>query len=158
MTIDQNAGGLRPQPVRNHVVSEETRHAMPTPQARLVIALPHARLRNAIAAALASSGAVSVVGEAGSLTDAVRRTRESKPDGLVLGSGLLRGDVAGDLRRLIAELPSVEIVVVGTETSAGYAAAIKAAGAADYVAFDTGTEGVVSAVTRAIPERRGAAV
>ena len=74
----------------------------------------------------------------------------------MLGSGLLRGDVAGDVRRLIATIPSVEIVVVGTETSASYAAAIKAAGAADYVAIDAGTEGVVSAVTRAIPERVGA--
>ena len=101
---------------------------------------------------MASSGIVSIVGQADDLTDTVHLTCGFRPDGLVLGSGLLRGDVGGALRRLIAAIPKVEIIVVGTETSASYAAAIKAAGAADYVSVDTGTEGVVSAVARAMPE------
>ena len=51
----------------------------------------------------------------------------------------------------MAAIPDVRIVVIGTETSAAYAAAMKAAGAADYVALDSGTDSVVRAVRQSIP-------
>ncbi len=123
----------------------------PWPQMRLVVALSHARLRDALAAALISSGVVCVVGRAGDLAHAIQLTRDERPDGVVVGAGLLQGDIARDVRGLVTTIPEVWIVVVGTETSAAYAAAIKAAGAADYVALDGGTDSVVSAVRRAIP-------
>ena len=123
----------------------------PWPQMRLVVALSHARLRDALAAALISSGVVSVVGRAGDLPHAIQLTRDERPDGVVVGAGLLQGDIARDVRGLVTTIPEVRVVVVGTETSAAYAAAIKAAGAAGYVALDGGTDSVVSAVRRAIP-------
>ena len=126
------------------------------PLARVVVALPHVNLRNAISAALGASDGVSVVGRTGDLEDMIRIARESRPDGVVLGSGLLRGDIAGQLRRLIAAVPGVRFIVVGTETSAAYASVVKSAGAADYVAFDAGTDGVVSAVMRSIPNAEAA--
>jgi DNA-binding NarL/FixJ family response regulator len=115
-----------------------------------VIALSHARLREAIAAALGSSGVVSVVGTAGNLDEAIQTTHEVQPDGVLVGAGLLQGDAASDLRRLSAAIPDVRIVVVGTDPNASYGAALKRAGAADYVALG-GIDAVISAVTSAIP-------
>jgi DNA-binding NarL/FixJ family response regulator len=132
--------------------ADERHGASPCPELRLVIALSHARLCDAISAALSSSGAVTVVGRAGDLAHAIELTRRAQPDGLVLGAALLKGDIVHDLRELVTEIPDARIVVVGTETSAAYGMAIKAAGAADYVALDSGTESVVSAVRRAIPK------
>lgn len=121
------------------------------PKLRLVIAMSHTRLRAAIAAALTSTDSVSVVGEAGDLADAIQVTREVRPDGVVVGAGLLQGDIAHGLRGLVAAIPDVRIVVIGTETSAAYAAVMKAAGAADYVALDSGTDSVVRAVRQSLP-------
>jgi DNA-binding NarL/FixJ family response regulator len=123
----------------------------PWPKMRLVIAVSHARLRDAIAAALTSSDCVSVVGRVGDLAHAVQVTRKARPDGLVVGAGLLQGDCVGDLQGLVMANPGVRVFVIGTETSAAFGAAIKAAGAADYIALDSGTDSVVSAVRRAMP-------
>ena len=123
----------------------------PWPKMRLVIAMSHARLRDAIAAALTSSDSVSVVGRVGDLAHAIQMTREARPDGLMVSSGLLQGDCVRDLQGLATAIPGVRIFVIGTETSAAYGAAMKAAGASDYVTLDNGTESVVSAVRRAMP-------
>jgi DNA-binding NarL/FixJ family response regulator len=123
----------------------------PWPNLRLVLAMSHARLREAISAALTLSNSVSVVGRAGDLAGAIQVTREARPDGLVVGTGLLQGDCVRDLRGLVKAIPGVRIFVIGSETSAAFGAAMKAAGAADYVAFDSGTDSVVSAVRRAMP-------
>ncbi len=133
-------------------VADTRSGASPYPELRLVIALSHTRLRDAISAALSSSGAMSVVGRADDLAHAIELTRTARPDGLVLGAGLLEGDIVHDLQELVSEIPDARIVVVGTETSTAYGTAIKAAGAADYVALDSGAESVVSAVRRAIPK------
>jgi DNA-binding NarL/FixJ family response regulator len=123
-------------------------------QTRVVLALSHARLRDAIAAALSASAFVSVVGCAGDLAGAIELTRVARADGVLVGAGLLQGDIARDLRGLVAALGDVRIVVIGSETSAAYGAAMAAAGAADYVTFDGGPDSVVSAVRRAIPDER----
>lgn len=123
----------------------------PAVGARVVIALPHARLRAALARALDLPGEISVVGQASDLAGAVDVTRALLADGLVLGAGVLHGDVVGDLRHVVAALPGVHIVVLGSETSAAYAAAMKAAGAADYVSLEQGTEPLVSAARRTLP-------
>lgn len=145
--VPRRAGGS----VSHAGASAKSLAASPRPPVRLVVALSHARLSDALAAALTSSGVVSVIGRAGDLAQATRLAREARPDGVVVGAGLLRGDIVRDLRGLVTAIPEVRIVVVGTETSAAYGAAIKAAGAADYIPLDSGTDSVVSAVWRAIP-------
>ena len=60
------------------------------------------------------------------------------------------------MRRIVAWSLRFRFIVVGTETSAAYASVVKSAGAADYVAFDAGTDGVVSAVMRSIPNAEAA--
>jgi DNA-binding NarL/FixJ family response regulator len=119
---------------------------------RVVVALPHARLRAALARALGLAGTLSVVGQASDLIGAIEVARALRADSLVLGAGVLRGDVLTDLRHAVAALPGVRIVVIGSETSAAYAAAMKAAGAADYVSLEQGTEPLVRAARRTIPE------
>jgi DNA-binding NarL/FixJ family response regulator len=129
----------------------------PAREARVVIALPHPRLRTALARALDLPGAISVVGQASDLIGAVDVTRALHADGLVLGAAVLRGDVVGDLRHVVAALPEVHVVVLGSETSVAYASAMRAAGAADYVSLDQGTDPLVSAVRRTHPEAPTAA-
>ena len=118
-------------------------------ETRLVIALPHARLRAALARALDLPGVICIVGQASDLASAVDATRRTRADGLVLGAGILHGDVVGNLRSVVAALPGVHIVVVGSETGAAYATAMRTAGAADYIALEQGTDALVGAARRA---------
>ena len=121
-----------------------------TRESRLVVAVPHARLRDALARALDLPGAICVVGQAHDLAGAVDVTRRAGADGIVLGAGILREDVVGNLRDVVAALPGVHIVVVGSETGAAYANAMKTAGAADYIALEQGTDALARAARRAI--------
>ena len=116
---------------------------------RLVVALPHARLRDALVRALDLPGVICVVGQASDVASAVDVTRRARAEGLVLGAGLLREDVVGNLRGVVAALAGVHIVVVGSETGTAYATAMRTAGAADYIALEQGTDALVGAARRA---------
>lgn len=119
---------------------------------RIVIALAHTRLRDALARALEAQGTITVVGRESDLEGAIRATRASRPAGLVLGTGLLRGDAVGDLNAVVTALPGVRVVVVGHETSAAYGFVMRAAGAADYIALDRGAEALAQALLDPSPE------
>jgi DNA-binding NarL/FixJ family response regulator len=133
-----------------------TRSSRSAPSSRqavsLVVALPHMRLRDAIANALEEPGAINVVGRASDLAGAIRVTRDSAADTVVLGTGLLRGDAVGDLHAIVTALPDVHVIVVGTETSLAYGAVMRAAGATEYVALEHGAQALADAVRRAIPK------
>jgi DNA-binding NarL/FixJ family response regulator len=120
--------------------------------ARIVIALAHTRLRDALARALQAPGTVTIVGRESSLEGAIRATRASRPDSLVLGTGLLRGDAVGDLNVVVTALPGVRVIVVGHETSEAYGFVMRAAGAADYIALDRGAEVLAQALLDPLPE------
>ncbi len=110
------------------------------PQPKVLVVLSHARLRDAIAAELATSACVSVTGTFDDLDCAVLQARTDRADAVVVGTGLLRGDLVASVRKLIASLPGTRIVIVGTETSASYARALEAAGAAAYVSLQWGAD------------------
>jgi DNA-binding NarL/FixJ family response regulator len=129
---------------------------LPRQAARIVVALRHERLRQAVAKALEAPGAISVVGRAEDIATAIELSRAAHPDALVLGSSLLRGDVMRDLRATVSALPGVSVVVVGTDGTAAFGTAMRAAGAAEYVALDLGAEALALAVrrvlTKAVPD------
>ena len=122
----------------------------PEAHPRILVALPHARLRDAVVAELGCSACVSVVGEFDDLDHAVRAARGNHADGVVVGTGLLRGDLVASLRRLVASLPGTRIVVLGTESSTTYARALEAAGAAAYVSLQWGADVLSTSVRIAL--------
>jgi DNA-binding NarL/FixJ family response regulator len=129
---------------------------LPRQAARIVVALRHERLREAVAKALEAPGAISIVGHADDIATAIDVSRGAHPDALVLGSALLRPDVVRHLRDTVTALPDVPVVVVGTDASAAFATAMRSAGAAEYVGLDLGAEALALAVrrvlTKAVPD------
>jgi DNA-binding NarL/FixJ family response regulator len=103
-----------------------------------------------VAAQIDSSACLSVVGTFDDLDGAVRAARADHADGVVVGTGLLRGDLVASLRRLVAALPGTRIVVVGTESSTAYARALEAAGAAAYVSLQWGADVLSTSVRLAM--------
>jgi chemotaxis response regulator CheB len=52
---------------------------------RVLVAMPHVRLRNAIASALESTGVITVVAETGDIVSAVESTLAIRPGVVLLG-------------------------------------------------------------------------
>jgi len=100
---------------------------------RVIVAMPHVRLCNAIAAALESTGVIVVVGEAGDIVGAVESTQAMRPGVVLLGISLVIGDVVEGVRVIVRALDGVPVVLAGHEDGAAYDAAVTAAGAAAYV-------------------------
>ena len=124
--------------------------AIPDRSPRVLVALRHPRLRHAVATALDSSANVTIVGAVGELDCAVREARETHADGVVIGTGLLRGDLVASLKKLVASLPDTRIIVVGTESSPAYARTLEAAGAAAYVSLQWGADVLSTSVRLAL--------
>ena len=61
---------------------------------RVVIALPHARLREAVSTALHLTPAILVVAQTVDVGRAIESARATRPDVVLLGTSLLAGDVA----------------------------------------------------------------
>ena len=99
---------------------------------RVVVAVPHARLRDALATALESTGTIAVVARAGDVGAAIRLTRSARPCALLLGTSMLDGDVVPELQAVVRALDGVPVVVTGHDRTPAYEAAIIAAGAAAY--------------------------
>ena len=68
---------------------------------RVVVAVPHARLRDALATALESTGTIAVVARAGDVGAAIRLTRSARPCALLLGISMLDGDVVRELQAVV---------------------------------------------------------
>ena len=100
---------------------------------RVVIALPHTRLREAVSTALHSTPAISVVAQTGDVGRAIESARATRPDVVLLGTSLLTGDVAEAVVEIARALEGVPLVMAGHEDSVAYVTAIMTAGAAAYV-------------------------
>lgn len=100
---------------------------------RAVVAMPHARLRTAIAAALEATAAITVVAQSGDIDGAVECTRATRPDVVLLGTSLVVGDVVDGVQRITRGLDGVPVVLAGHEDTPAYVAAVLTAGAAAYV-------------------------
>ena len=100
---------------------------------RVIVAMPHARLCNAIATALESTGVVTVVAETGDIVSAIEFALATRPGAVLLGISLIVGDVVEGVQVIARALDGVPVVLAGHEDGAAYEAAVMAAGAAAYV-------------------------
>jgi DNA-binding NarL/FixJ family response regulator len=116
----------------------------------VIVALRHARLRNAIARELDSSACLSVVGQAGDLATATAIARRQHADGMVVGIDLLRDGLVASTCGLVASLPGIRIVVVGTDPGSAYARALEVAGASAYVSLQWGADVLATSVLLAL--------
>ena len=90
-------------------------------------------VREGISSALRVDPAISVVGEAGSASEAVERVRELRPDVVVLDLRLPDGDGADLIERLREEVEGVRVLVVTAIEKIETMRDVAVAGAAGYV-------------------------
>ena len=100
---------------------------------RVIVAMPHVRLCNAIATARESTGVITVVAETGDIVSAVEFTLATRPGAVLLGISLVVGDVVEGVQVIARALEGVPVVLAGHEDGAAYEAAVMAAGAAAYL-------------------------
>jgi DNA-binding NarL/FixJ family response regulator len=125
-------------------------NAVRNPHPRVVVAVPHARLRDAVVAQLGSSAGLSIIATVSDLDSMVHTARADRADGVIVGTGLLRGDLGTSVRALTARLPGTRAVFIGTESSTQYAEALEAAGAAAYVCLLSSADVLAASVRRAL--------
>ena len=78
----------------------------------IVLADAHAMLREGLKLALETTSRMSIVGETGSMEDAVRLSRRLGPDVLAIDSELLRGSALSAIRKLRARQPTTRVLVL----------------------------------------------
>jgi two-component system, NarL family, response regulator NreC len=113
------------------VPAQEAEHPI-----RLVLADDHASVRRSLRLLLGSEPDVAVVAEAADLAAAVRELRGSSPNVLVLDLHMQGAPGIETIRRLRAQAPKTEIVVVTMEPSPVFAQQVLDAGAAAFVLKD----------------------
>jgi two-component system response regulator NreC len=107
-----------------------------TPVIRLVLGDDHASVRRSLRLLLGNEPGVRVVAEAADLKAAERELRTSSPTVLVLDLHIHGGPGIETIRRLRAQAPETEIVVVTMEPSPVFAQQALDAGAAAFVLKD----------------------
>ncbi len=120
---------------------------------RVVIAMPHARLRDALSTALESTGAIAVVGQGADMSGAVEHTLAARPDVVLLSMSLVVGDVADRVQEITRGFDGVPVVLTGHEDNAAYVVAVIAAGAAAYVPLHGNTDELARMLQCAVSTR-----
>jgi len=115
----------------------------------VVLADDHGMFRRALRRLLDAEESVSVVDEASDLPTAVEQVDHHRPRVLVLDLGMANGSTIEAIRRLRAQAPWTEIVVLTTEESALSAQQLLAAGAVAFVLKDWAETELLEAVHRA---------
>ncbi len=100
---------------------------------RVLIADDHAVLRSGLTMLLAAQGDVAVVGEAGDGNEAVAKTRDLRPD-LVLLDLSMPGPPGGEvIRQVLRASPKTRVLVLTMHDDPAYLASAMLAGASGYV-------------------------
>lgn len=113
---------------------------------KVVLAVDHASARRSLRQLLDGSEVVQVVADAAGLSDATRWVRTSAPDVLVVDLRLLRGGHGEEIRRLRAQIPTTEIVVLTMDESPLSAQRAIDAGAVGFVLKDRADSELMPAV------------
>ena len=116
---------------------------------RLVLADDHASVRRSLRLLLGSESDVAVIAEASDLSSAVRELRGSSPNVLLLDLHMRGAPGIETIRRLRAQAPETEIVVVTMEQSPVFAQQALEAGAMAYVLNDRDDTELAEAVRSA---------
>jgi DNA-binding NarL/FixJ family response regulator len=128
----------------------------PTPAIRVLLVDDHPVVRDGLAALLGTQPDLTVVGEAATGPEALRRTAELAPDVVLMDLQLPGMDGAAATAAIRTAHPDVRVLVLTTyDTDADITAAVDA-GAVGYLLKDTGREELCAAVRTAA--RGGAAL
>jgi two-component system, NarL family, response regulator NreC len=119
------------------------------PPIRVVLADDHALMRRSLRLLLENEQDLEVIAEAGDLQTVTRHVREHRPHVLVLDLGMPNGSSVQAIRRLRAEVPGTEIVVLTMEESPVFAQQALDAGAIGFVLKDMADEDLPPAIRRA---------
>jgi two-component system, NarL family, response regulator NreC len=113
---------------------------------RVVLADDHAMVRRTMRLLLDHERDINVRGEASDLAAAISHVHEHAPQVLVLDLRLPNGSTIETIRRLRAEMPRTEIVVLTMEESPQFAQRALGAGAIGFVLKDRADSELVAAV------------
>ncbi|GAB3202717.1 response regulator transcription factor [Geodermatophilus arenarius] len=113
---------------------------------RVFLVDDHEVVRRGVAEVLEDDPGLAVVGEAGSVTEALARCPAVRPDVVLVDMRLPDGDGAELIRELGERLPGVRCLVLSSYADEAAVAAAAAAGAAGYVVKQVRGADLVSAV------------
>jgi two-component system response regulator NreC len=127
--------------------------APPTP-IRVVLADDHAVMRRRLRHVLEEEHGIDVIADTNELRAAIQYVHRCRPDVLVLDLSMAGGGSIEAIRRLRAQLPQTQIVVLKMESSAAFARHALDAGAAAFVVKDTADSELADAVRLAAAGER----
>ena len=113
---------------------------------RVVLVDDHAVVRQGLQAILERTGQIQVVGEAGTIADAVRETRQTRPDVVVMDLRLPDGTGVTACRQIREELPEVKVLILTSHADEDALFNAVLAGAAGYVLKDLDPTGIQRAI------------
>jgi two-component system, NarL family, response regulator NreC len=112
---------------------------------KLLIADDHAILRHGLRRILEAEPDMSVIGEAATGTDAVKRAKQLKPDVVIMDISMPEQDGIESMRQIIKSLPS-RVLILTVHLEHQVISEAVAAGAAGYLAKDSLDQELVAAV------------
>jgi two-component system response regulator NreC len=112
---------------------------------KLLIADDHAILRHGLRRILEAEPDMSVIGEAATGTDAVKRAKKLKPDVVIMDISMPEQDGIESTRQIVKSLPS-RVLVLTVHLEHQVISEAVSAGAAGYLAKDTLDQELVAAV------------
>ncbi len=113
---------------------------------RLVLADDHTMVRQAIRDLLRTDPEFDVVGEAGSGEEALERTRESRPDVLLLDIHMPGGDGLWTTSEVRREVPSTRVLVLTVSTEDDHLTESLRRGAAGYMLKSSSAQALFQAI------------
>jgi len=114
----------------------------------VIVADDHQVVRTGLASLLEDTD-IEIIGEAANGDEAVERTRQCKPDVVLMDIRMPESDGLGALEKIRQESPDLPIVMISTYDNPTYVARSVALGATDYVLKDSGRQELVDAIQRA---------
>ena len=114
----------------------------------VIVADDHQVVRTGLASLLEDTD-IEIIGEAANGDEAVARTRQCKPDVVLMDIRMPESDGLGALEKIRQESPDLPIVMISTYDNPTYVARSVALGATDYVLKDSGRQELVDAIQRA---------
>jgi two-component system, NarL family, invasion response regulator UvrY len=106
----------------------------------------HPIIRDGLRAALAQDTGLNVVGEAQNADEAITKTRETRPDVVLLDISLPGKNGFEVLKQLHTEMPEVRVLILSTYTEKQYAVRCLKSGAWGYLTKSSGSVELIEAV------------
>jgi two-component system response regulator NreC len=128
----------------------ETTATRAVPAIRVVVGDDHSLVRRSMRLLLEREEGLDVVAEAGDITSAIRYVHGHRPHVLLLDLSSPNGSSVDAIRRLRAEAPGTQIIVMTMEDDPAFAREALDAGAIGYVLKDAADEDLPIAVRRAV--------